>query len=252
MSRLDALCDQFIAEIKAKKKDKDTPEYATKCKECNDYGYICVVRDGQEFAQMCKCERMKRNMKRIERSGLSALVERYSFENFEAQKDFQVHLKKAAQDYVENFTGRENFFIAGQSGCGKTHICTAISYELMKKGHELAYFRWRNEGAKAKRLTSDDEKYSGFMDRFKECQILYIDDFWKIKDLADLRDGDYNLAFELLDYRYGAKKATIISTEWYLSEIAGVDQAIAGRIKEGLHSQNTFAIARDISKNMRM
>ena len=67
------------------------------------------------------------------------------------------------------------------------------------------------------------------MDELKNADVLYIDDFLKGK----VRDADFNLAFELLNYRYTQpSKRTIISTELDLPALRKIDEALARRIIE--------------------
>lgn len=58
--------------------------------------------------------------------------------------------------------------------------------------------------------------------------VLYIDDFLK----GSVSEADLNLAYQLLNARYNAARRTIISSELSIGEIAGYDEAIAGRIFE--------------------
>lgn len=72
-------------------------------------------------------------MKNIERSGLSALLGNYTFARYRTNTEQRATIKRTAERFVEE-TGNDWFFIGGQIGSGKTHICTAIVGKLLQSG----------------------------------------------------------------------------------------------------------------------
>ena len=58
------------------------------------------------------------------------------------------------------------------------------------------------------------------------------------------------LAFEILNYRYINKKPTILSSEWYINELADMDEATASRIAERC-GEFSMMVGRDRSRNHR-
>ena len=65
----------------------------------------------------------------------------------------------------------------------------------------------------------------------KTAPVLYIDDLFKGAERPT--QGDLNIAFELLNYRYNDERLyTIISTEKLLDELIAIDEAIGSRIAE--------------------
>ena len=58
--------------------------------------------------------------------------------------------------------------------------------------------------------------------------VLYIDDLFK----GAVSEQDVSLMFDLLNHRYNANKTTIITSERTVEELANIDVALAGRIKE--------------------
>ena len=71
------------------------------------------------------------------------------------------------------------FYVGGQCGSGKTHICTSIIIELLKKNRDVYYMPWRDEITKLKSVIFNENKYGSFIYRLKSVEILYIDDFFK-------------------------------------------------------------------------
>ena len=92
---------------------------------------------------------------RLKRSGLQDMAERYRFETYEAKTSWQKSILAAAECFCEEREGW--FYIGGQVGAGKTHICTAIANRLMLQGKGVRYMIWTEEATKLKALKTDDE-----------------------------------------------------------------------------------------------
>lgn len=198
------------------------------CDKCRNKGDIAVVRDGELQFIPCDCLTRRGNLRRIEESGLSDLVDRCTFDTFGTEKKWQQVIKAKALEFCRT-GGGEWLVVAGRSGSGKTHICTAVAGELMKQGKCLRYVRWRVIAPRLKSVVMDAEKYAGLIDPLKRVEVLYIDDFLK----GNITSSDLNLAFELIDARYADKRlVTILSSEMSIEKIAELDEALAGRIYE--------------------
>ncbi len=198
-----------------------------KCPKCQDTGHI-IHRDGFVISvEDCECEIRRRNEKRIERSGLSDLLGKYTFDKYLTKNDKAAAIKAAAERYADS-EGGEWFVITGRPGSGKTHICTAIIGRLIEKGLDCRYMLWRDAVRELKALVNDAESYREKMDTFKRAEVLYIDDFLK----GTVTDADINVAFELLNFRYIQNKKTIISGERSIAEVLKLDEAVGSRIYE--------------------
>lgn len=213
----------------------NTEPLPVKCEKCQDTGWITSINaDGYETATECSCKKTARIKRQMERCGLGELLEKCTLENYHAAEDWQKKIKTAAIAYK----GKGWFFIGGQSGSGKTHICAAIVGREIAKGTPAKYMRWREESTRLKRIAGDEE-YRAEMEKLKTIKLLYIDDLFK----GSTTEADIKLAFELIDQRYSRNNPTIISSELTISEIREIDEAIAGRIKE----QTEFSL--NISNN---
>lgn len=140
-------------------------------------------------------------------------------------------------------------FITGN--CGKTHICTAIAGHYIKAGKEVKYMLWCEEAKKLKALVND-KSYQDLIRIYKTVDVLYIDDFLKVKSGESPTPADINLAFEIINHRLiENNKITIISSEKKLDELMEYDEATMSRIyqKTGVYKLN---INKDISKNYRL
>ena len=210
------------------------------CPICLNKGHIYHADEqGRLIASECACMVQRRSAKRLEKSGLSDMVQRYTFEAWEVKERWQQQAKDLALQYAEEQKGW--FLAAGNPGSGKTHLCTAICRELLHRGYDTQYMLWRDVAVEAKAVVNCEEDYQRIVGPLKTVRVLFIDDLFKSG--KEIRDGswvpkmptvgDVNLAFEILNSRYNdSKKITIISTEWDIYGLLDIDEAIGSRIYE--------------------
>lgn len=215
------------------------------CPECKNKGYIAKIVDGNEVLAECKCLKIRDTLKRIESSGLEELLRTKTFKNYECTDDWQKPLKEGAIRFAQQDSG--SLYMGGQSGSGKTHLCTAIVAAMIKKGRNARYFVWREDSPTLKAIINDKE-YVSKINEYKKADVLYIDDLFKQESISD---ADIKLAFELIDYRNRNNKMTLISTEKYLTDLVSIDEALGGRIVEMTRGYQ-FVIPRDPKKNYRL
>ncbi len=215
------------------------------CPLCKNKGYIEKIVDGNEVLAECKCLKYRDTLRRIKESGLEELLRSCTFRSYECTEEWQTALKAAAHSFSERDNGC--FYIGGQSGCGKTHLCTAIVGAMIKKGRSARYFIWREDSTTLKALVNDPE-YKTVIDGFKRTDVLYIDDLFKQNTVSD---ADIKLAFELIDYRGRNRLMTIISSELTFDQLIDIDEGLAGRIIQ-LTRGNQHIIPKDRKKNYRL
>ena len=87
--------------------------------------------------------------------------------------------------------------------------------------------------------------YQGLM----YCKVLYIDDLFKTKNVTD---ADIRILFDIIDDRDTGNLITIISSEKTLSELAVIDQAIAGRIIVRTTQDYLINVKRELDLNYRL
>ncbi|MGQ9722892.1 MAG: IS21-like element helper ATPase IstB [Candidatus Jordarchaeum sp.] len=101
---------------------------------------------------------------------------------------------------------RENVFLLGPSGVGKSHLAQALSYEACKRGYEVmfrrtgALFGWIHSGR-------GDGTHERRLKQLCSIPLLILDDF-RLKTLTE--DGQADL-YELICMRY-EKHRTIITS----------------------------------------
>ncbi len=201
------------------------------CPKCRNKGYTYYF--GEDYEMMtreCECMAVRLSMQCMEQSGLGGLLERCTFETYETPLDWQAHAKKRVMAYTAQQSERW-LFVAGQSGCGKTHLCTAVCKTLMEQGHAVKYYLWRDLCRELLSMQYHYEDYRRRMQELTEAKVLYLDDFLKNLDKNAL-GRELAIAYDVIQARYAARRRTIISSELFLTEIMSLDAATGGRISE--------------------
>lgn len=228
------------------------------CERCRNKGYVMETRDRgnnnyENVLVPCPCETTVMVHRNLAKSGIAGVSARCRFDNFKATEDWQKSVYSTAFEYASEVEPKW-FFFGGQSGAGKTHLCTAICSRLIERGCELRYMLWREDIRKIKCAINDE--YCP-IEEFKQVEVLYIDDMFKIGAVEAQTSqrptqADINIAFEIINHRALSGKRTIISSECFLDEIIEIDEALGGRIKELCGEKYCLNIQRDKSKNFRL
>lgn len=224
------------------------------CPKCRNKGYIMVLReDGSPLSRECSCVTMRRCVRRMEESGLRDVIKNCTFDRFQAGESWQRTVLQSAMDYAKNPEGW--FLICGQSGAGKSHLCTAICRELLLQSQQVVYASWRQEIGEIKAMALDAEGRGEKLSELKNAQVLYIDDLFKTGagPMGEARPtaADISLAFEILNPRYMSRRITIVSTEFLPDELLRFDEALGGRLME-MAKGHTLVIDRRSDRNYRM
>ena len=196
------------------------------CEICGNTGHIVWNDNGELKSRECECMAKRRSIRRIKQSGMENLFGRFTFENYETVDRYRELILERAIDYTKD--DGYWFYIYGQSGSGKTHICTAICKAFIDRGIEVYYMNWRDESVVLKADVGNSEIYTEKMNVLKNVSLLYIDDFFKAGSTA----ADIKLAFEILNSRYIKQLRTVISSELTLEGLLEIDEAVGGRIYE--------------------
>lgn len=216
------------------------------CDKCLNKGYIAYY-DGTHKVYECDCMIKRRSYAFLEQSGVMHLKDRYTFDNYTTEQSWQKHIKTKALEYLKEKCAW--FYIGGQVGSGKSHICTALVLEEINLGRRARYMLWRDDvqGLKA---NINNDIYRHMISQFKRADILYIDDFLKTVNDEIPSDAEIKIAFEILNFRYNMKLKTVISSEKHLSTIESYDQALESRIYEMSKGYN-LNIKIDNKRNVR-
>lgn len=225
------------------------------CPKCRNRGFLSRLRSKEEggglVTQECSCMPIRRTFSREEGSGLRGLLKGCTFEAFRAESPWQKAMLDMARDYAE--TGEGWLVMLGQSGAGKTHLCTAVCGKLMERGKRVVYSSWRDDSMRIKQ--ADAAQREAMVRQRKEAQLLYIDDLFKTGRAGDgsvMPSGaDIALAFEILNARYVGRLPTLISSEYHMDELLDIDEALGSRIRE-MGGEHLCMIRRERSRNYRL
>jgi len=224
------------------------------CKICDNLGGWQVQKQiGGEtypFWVECICSKKKRYIEKAKSLGLGEDILEKTFDTYKTPEKWQENILTTAKKFIES---GKTFYIGGQVGSGKTHICTAILNCLIEKELECSYMVWNDIVTRLKQTTYGDEKqYNEYLNELKTISVLYIDDFFKITPST----ADIDKAFQFINARYIASKnnklITLFSSEKTFNELSQSDEAIASRIYEMANKgEFILSIQKDTNKNFR-
>lgn len=221
------------------------------CEECKNKGWIAKLDDnGREIHTPCRCQKVRATLKRARASGLGDIIRDFTFKKFNAAESWQENIKGIAVEFC-NDDNAKWFFIGGQVGSGKSHLCTAIAAHYIKAGNDVKYMLWVEESKTLKAMVND-VRYAEYIEPYKTVDVLYIDDLLKVQNGENPTPADIKLAFEIINHRLlKTNKITIISTEKMLDELMEYDEATMSRIYQqtGKYKIN---IPKDRNKNYRL
>ena len=135
------------------------------CEICHDTGMVPVTdEDGVVRQARCECYQRKRAERLLKASGLENVIDQQTFDTFIAETTTQQVMKHEAKQYLGDLLkAREEwnprapwFYIGGNPGSGKTHICTAICGELLKRNIGVKYMKWVEESKRLKFNVRDE------------------------------------------------------------------------------------------------
>jgi len=143
-------------------------------------------------------------LKRLKKAGFE---EEKTLEGFDFSFNPQIPVKKIKQlancSYIDN---RENVFLLGPVGVGKSHIAQALGHIACRMGYDVLYtkaakmFRYINGGRA-------DNSWENRIKRHTSDDLLIIDDFG-LKPLTPLQSDDL---YEVINERYMKKSIIFMS-----------------------------------------
>lgn len=207
------------------------PHDGYNCFACKNRGYFAVINSAGDFAlRACTCNNVRSQFRNAQNSGFGSMLDRYTFDAYEVKESWQGIVKQSALQYTQQ-KELSWLYIGGMSGAGKSHICTAAATRILQQGKVVKYVLWRDVFHKGETYRYNEEQYNTFLKELGDVEVLVIDDFLKGMD-GSKQGSALEIAFDLINRRYNNSKATIISSEYQLSEIETLDKALHRRIKE--------------------
>lgn len=229
-----------------------SPE-SKKCKLCNDTGWRFV---GKNTVVRCSCHEVAEARKRIESSGLSAVIDELTFDKFVISEGWQRGMYENAEAWTRAILSGDKpwMFFGGAVGSGKTHLCTAACGKLLHSGVGVRYMLWPEESRQLRACVTDAEAFGELAYPLERAKLLYIDDLFKTErgaKLGSVSTPEIKVAFEILDARYRMNLPTVISTEWLMSELLELDEGTFSRVYQKSRRYITET-SRTPGRNMRI
>ena len=219
------------------------------CPDCKNRGnYQILDDDGNRVMRECHCMAQRRYIQMMQNAGLGDLYKKCTFDSYITDTDWRIRCKQSALQYA-NRDGNGWFLFAGQSGTGKTHLCTAICSELAKRGRGIRYIQWKRLFDKLVQTKFKEYEQEYIFRESTDADVLYLDDFLKTPANIPPTPEMLSYALEIIDARYKADKKTIISTEFMLDEIIRFDEALGGRMRE---KTSKCMVKRETGRNFRI
>jgi len=226
------------------------------CPICLNKTLIGFINNERLEFKACRCLATRSTIRKLKASGLGNLFTNCTFDNYNVSEPWARDIKAEAQRFLNTEPQTSWLYVGGQVGSGKTHLCTAIMGEYLKRGKSIRYMLWVDDSARLKAIVNDGEAYSREIEPLKKCDVLYVDDLFKTQRANDNTPAkptpaDIRLAFEILNYRYVEGLLTVISSEYYVNELLNLDEGLGSRIfqqSKGYHVN----IGRDPSRNHRV
>jgi len=176
------------------------------------------------------------------------LNKNYTFENFVVDKSNELAYFSAQRVGQEFNTDYNPFFIYGNVGIGKTHLLTAIAWNIKKYNNKKFIYisaeRFMYQFIKSLKM---NETIS-FKDQFRSIDVLMIDDLQFISGKKSTQEEFFHLLNDLIDN----KKQVIITADKSPSNIKNLDYKIRSRLSGGLVVDilpTTFELRKKIIRN---
>lgn len=220
------------------------------CELCLNKGLIYKADENETiYAVRCKCLDIRKTMQNAEKSGLGNYINK-TLDDFKTAEEWQKGIYGKAVKYLSD-QGNAWFIITGQSGAGKTLICSIIANDfLFNQRKQVVYLTWTDFIGKIKRNLMSEKALEAdtVINRAKSAEILFIDEFLKTHSEADLK-----YVVEIINYRYTKQLKTIITSELSADEFLKIDEASFGRMFEMTNSGKYYIqILKDRNKNQRL
>ncbi|MCL1950468.1 MAG: DnaA/Hda family protein [Turicibacter sp.] len=175
---------------------------------------------------VCGCVQQRSVKKQNQQSNLGKLTD-LKFSDYQVTEKYQQYIFDKASDYTKKGWQEGKWFLfSGQSGLGKTLICSIVTNYITANGYATKYLVYPDFMASYKDTPLD--RQMALMDEYANVAVLYIDDLFK----GQSSSYDMTILFRLINRRYATDKITIISTEMKTEQLLELNEAVSGRMIE--------------------
>jgi DNA replication protein DnaC len=192
----------------------------TACPVCGGTGFEILAKDGREYAQPCACRRPAlAGDSFLASCHVPPRYEQCTFANFEpGAASLRSALEKClaycnGYPYLGATDEGLGLLFSGDNGVGKTHLAVAVLRELVtKKGAHGQFWDFHGLIREIKNSYNPETRTTELqvLEPVIETDVLLLDDLgaWKMTDWM------VDTLFYVLNGRYMAKRATIITTNF--------------------------------------
>lgn len=198
------------------------------CPKCGGIGKIVGRKpDGLPYVTDCDCMANQKQRQRLTNSGIpEQLLRQCTFESFGTDDPALEKMKAVAMAYAENPEGW--LYLAGATGCGKTHLAVAAAVRLMGRGCQVTYMSFSNEIGALKRQGAFQEEQDKRLRQLQSCPMLLLDDLLHASDKPSA--AEVNVAYQILSQRYDRGLPTILTSRWSCGQLTAFSDALGTRI----------------------
>jgi DNA replication protein DnaC len=191
------------------------------CQVCGGTGFELIEKDGREFARPCVCRARVRSESGSSFLDLCRIPPRYehcSLATFDGGNPSLRSALEKAMSYCAGYPhlGQQEglgLLLTGANGVGKTHLAVAVLRELVTtKGARGQFWDFHELIREIKNSYNPETQQTELMvlEPVVEADVLLLDDLgaWKMTDWMN------DTLFYILNSRYLAKRATLITTNY--------------------------------------
>lgn len=219
------------------------------CDICKNKGWVMFLKDGYRTVRQCDCIGRRQSYMAARDSGLGTYLSKDQ-SDYIVSEEWQQHCFDSMQGFIRDHSKDNVWFIAlGQSGCGKTLICSIIANHLLFVAkRKVQYITWTDFIGQVKRdmMGEKTNEVSVYLDKIKKVDVLFIDEM-----LKKYNDTDLRYLIEIINYRYSNDLKTIITSENVFDKLLDIDEATFGRAIEKCEGFS-INIPKDRKKNWRL
>ncbi len=226
MAQQSAMIQAENAELQAARKellvsrgyDADVTEPHYECPLCQDTGAVGV--------KLCTCMKKALIEMEYQTSGLGELMKTQSFDTFDLKyylidKEAYAcaeHVLASAKEYAQTFDVKtsDNLLFLGNTGLGKTHLCTSIAKEVIDRGFHVVYETAQDFFEKMSQAQFGGNGEKPDTSNYFDCDLLILD------DLGTELTNQFTISclYNLINTRLNRHMPMILNTNLDQDEIA--------------------------------